>query len=158
MALGVSNICGSFFGTWPAFGSLGRSSVNDSAGTQSQMSVNAFLPVIPIHYVQGAITGTVILATNAFFLSYFYYLPKCVCDSIIVSAAIGLFKIDEIKMIWKLDAMRDLGLLAFTFFVTLFVSIEVGTLSSVGISLLLVVQHSTKVSLGVGVLMLLILR
>lgn len=38
VALGSANIIGSFFGAWPAFGSLGRSAVSDASGAKTQLA------------------------------------------------------------------------------------------------------------------------
>ncbi|KAJ3028069.1 UNVERIFIED_CONTAM: hypothetical protein HDU68_002520 [Siphonaria sp. JEL0065] len=135
VALGVANIVGSFFGGWPAFGSLGRSAVNDAAGGRSQIS--------------GFITCVVVLITTVYLLPLFYFLPKAVCSSIIVVAATKLIELHDIRFILQVRAWNDFGLLLLTFFTTLFVSIEVGTLISVGTSLLLVIKHTTKTRIAI---------
>ena len=38
VALGLANMGASMFGGFPCFGSLGRSAVNDAAGSKSQLS------------------------------------------------------------------------------------------------------------------------
>ena len=71
-----------------------------------------------------------------------------------VSAA-KLIEIEDVVFILRLRAWNDLALLCLTFFVyayfqafliysTIFVSIEVGTIISVGMSLLLVINHSSR--------------
>ncbi|KAI8840707.1 sulfate transporter family-domain-containing protein, partial [Chytriomyces cf. hyalinus JEL632] len=135
VALGVANIVGSLFGGWPAFGSLGRSAVNDAAGAKTQLA--------------GLVTGGVVLVTMLYLLPLFYYLPKAVCSSIIVVAAMKLIEWHDIEFILRVRAWNDLGLLLLTFGTTMFVSIEVGTLISVGTSLLLVVKHTTKTRIAV---------
>ncbi|KAJ3214202.1 Solute carrier 26 [Clydaea vesicula] len=62
VAFGVANIFGSIFGGWPAFGSLGRSAVNDASGAKTQLS--------------GLISGIFVLTTTLFLLPLFYYLPR----------------------------------------------------------------------------------
>ncbi|KAI8841154.1 sulfate transporter family-domain-containing protein [Chytriomyces cf. hyalinus JEL632] len=135
VALGFANIVGSLFGGWPAFGSLGRSAVNDAAGAKTQLA--------------GLVTGGVVLVTMLYLLPLFYYLPKAVCSSIIVVAAMKLIEWHDIEFILRVRAWNDLGLLLLTFGTTMFVSIEVGTLISVGTSLLLVVKHTTKTRIAV---------
>ncbi|KAH6599947.1 hypothetical protein BASA82_000735 [Batrachochytrium salamandrivorans] len=135
VAIGVGNIISSFFGGFPGFGSLGRSAVNDSAGAQTQ--------------VAGFITGVIVWCTSVWLLPYFEFLPKAVCSAIIVVAALKLVEIEDIEFILRLHAWGDLGLLLLTFCSTIFVSIEVGTLISVGVSLLLVVKHTTQTRLAI---------
>ncbi|KAI9366042.1 sulfate transporter family-domain-containing protein [Zopfochytrium polystomum] len=135
VAIGTANVLGSICGGWPAFGSLGRSAVNDASGAKTQ--------------VAGLITGIIILVTIIALLPLFYFLPKAVCSAIIVVAATKLIEIHDFLFIFRLGAWSDLGLLLLTFLSTLFISIEVGTLISVGTSLLLVVQHTTKTRIAI---------
>ncbi|KAJ1549350.1 Solute carrier 26, partial [Cladochytrium tenue] len=135
VAIGAANVFGSVFGGWPAFGSLGRSAVNDASGARTQ--------------VAGFVTGVIILVTIVALLPLFYFLPKAVCSAIIVVAATKLIELHDVVFILKLRAWNDLGLLLLTFLSTLLVSIEVGTLISVGTSLLLVVQHTTKTRIAI---------
>ncbi|KAJ3044275.1 Solute carrier 26 [Rhizophlyctis rosea] len=135
VAIGMSNIIGSLFGAYPAFGSLGRSAVNDTAGAKTQLS--------------GFLTGIFVICTTIWLLPFFEFLPKAVCSSIIVVAALKLVELEDVEFILKLRAWKDLGLLMVTFFTTIFVSIEAGTLLSVGISLLLVMKHTTKTRVAI---------
>lgn len=135
VAIGTANIISSFFGGYPAFGSLGRSAVNDASGAKTQLA--------------GGITGLIVLMVSLWFLPLFEFLPKSVCSSIIVVAAANLVELHDVWFIIQLRAWKDLGLLCLTFLSTLFISIESGTLISVAISLLLVVQHTTKTRLAI---------
>ena len=135
VAIGTANIISSFFGGYPAFGSLGRSAVNDASGAKSQLA--------------GGITGVIVFIVSLWFLPLFEFLPKSVCSSIIVAAAANLVELHDVWFIVRLCAWTDLGLLCLTFLSTVFISIESGTLISVGISLLLVVQHTTKTRLAI---------
>jgi MFS superfamily sulfate permease-like transporter len=131
VALGAGNSIIAFFGGFPAFGSLGRSAVNDSTGARTQMA--------------GFVAGFVVLATYLWLLPFFEYLPKAVCSAIIVVAAVKLMEFEDIVFMFHLRAWNDLALMLITFCSTIFISIEIGTLLSVGISLLLVVRHTTTV-------------
>jgi MFS superfamily sulfate permease-like transporter len=135
VALGTANVVGSCFGAWPAFGSLGRSAVNDAAGAKTQFA--------------GLVTGLIILVTIHFLLPLFYFLPKAVCSAIIVVAALKLIEWHDVGFILRLRAWNDLALLLLTFLTTIVVSIEVGTLISVGTSLLLVMKHTTKTRIAI---------
>ncbi|RKO86857.1 sulfate transporter family-domain-containing protein, partial [Blyttiomyces helicus] len=135
VALGLANIVASLFGAFPAFGSLGRSAVNDTAGAKTQLA--------------GLFTGSLVLCAAIWLLPYLEFLPKAVCSSIIVVAALKLLDFEEVHFILRLRAWKDVGLLLMTFLTTIFVSIESGTLLSVGVSLLLVVKHTTKTRLAI---------
>jgi MFS superfamily sulfate permease-like transporter len=86
-----------------------------------------------------------VFITYLWLLPLFTYLPKAVCSSIIVVAALKLIELDELFFIARLQAWTDMMLLSITFFSTIFISVETGTLISVGLSLLLVVKHTTTV-------------
>lgn len=135
VALGMGNIISSFTGAFPGFGSLGRSAVNDATGAKTQLS--------------GFVTATVVLCTIVWLLPYFEFLPTAVCSSIIVMAALKLIELEDLYFIFRLRAWKDLGLLLLTFFCTMFISVEAGTLISVGVSLLLVVKHTTTTRLAI---------
>jgi MFS superfamily sulfate permease-like transporter len=50
---------------------------------------------------------------------------------------------EDVHFMWKIRAWKDLFLMALTFFVTIFWSVEAGILISITLSLILVVKHST---------------
>ncbi|CAG8661407.1 15592_t:CDS:2, partial [Dentiscutata heterogama] len=127
----VVNLICSFFQGFPAYGGMARSSINDRAGAKTQFS--------------GLITCIFVLVCLFFLLPLFYYLPKSVLASIISFAALTLMHElpDDLHFMYKIRAWNDFGLLFLTFFITIFVSIEYGTLISVALSLVLVVKHTT---------------
>ena len=95
--------------------------------------------------MSGFITALVVLTTYLWLLPFFKFLPQAVCSSIIVVAALKLIEFEEIYFLIKIRAWGDIALLFLTFASTVFISIETGTLISVGTSLLLVVKHTTTV-------------
>ncbi|CAG8590868.1 10993_t:CDS:2 [Funneliformis mosseae] len=131
VALGTANLIGSFFQSFPAYGGMARSGINDRAGARTQLS--------------GFINAILVLLCLFFLLDAFYYLPKPVLASIVTVAAISL--LDELPhdlyFMYKIKAWKDYALLLLTFLSTIFISTEYGTLISVALSLLLVVKHST---------------
>ncbi|CAJ0768106.1 8031_t:CDS:2 [Entrophospora sp. SA101] len=131
VALGASNLIGSFFQCIPAYGGMARSRINDKAGAKTQLS--------------GLITATFVLFCLFFLLPLFYSLPKPVLASIVCVAAISLLHElpHDLIFMYKIKAWNDYALLLLTFFSTIFISTEYGTLISVGLSLVLVVKHST---------------
>ena len=69
-------------------GSLGRSAVNDSAGAKTQMA--------------GGITGLLVLIVSLWLLPFFEFLPKAVCSSIIVVAAVQLVDFHDVFFILRM--------------------------------------------------------
>ena len=129
VAYGCINVVGSFLNCFPTFSSIARTQVHDAAGAKTQLS--------------GLVTGLFILITILFILPIFYYLPKAVMASIVLVAAVGLLEFEDALFIWKIRAWKDLALMAFTFFITIFWSVESGTLISIAVSLVLVIKHSS---------------
>ncbi|KAI8639784.1 sulfate transporter family-domain-containing protein [Parasitella parasitica] len=131
VALGAANMVSGLFQGIPAFGSVARSKINDKAGARTQMAC--------------LIAGVVALFAIFFLLPYFYYLPKCVLSAIIFVAVLSLLGElpEDLHFIFKIGAWRDLGLLLVTFFATIVISLEFGTLLAVTLSLLLTIKETS---------------
>ncbi|CEP19242.1 hypothetical protein [Parasitella parasitica] len=131
VALGAANMVSGLFQGIPAFGSVARSKINDKAGARTQMAC--------------LIAGVVALFAIFFLLPYFYYLPKCVLSAIIFVAVLSLLGElpEDLHFIFRIGAWRDLGLLLVTFFATIVISLEFGTLLAVTLSLLLTIKETS---------------
>ncbi|CAG8631176.1 2165_t:CDS:2, partial [Acaulospora morrowiae] len=131
VALGAANLIGSLFQCFPAYGGMARSSINDRAGAKTQLS--------------GLISCSFVLLCLFFLLQLFHYLPKPVLAAVVCVAALTLLHElpHDLYFMYKIRAWNDYALLFLTFFTTIFVSTEYGTLISVALSLVLVVKHST---------------
>jgi SulP family sulfate permease len=128
LALGMANIGGAFFQSFPTTGGFSRTAVNDQNGAQTGMAsiISAFL----------------ISLTILFLTPLFYYLPQAILASVIMVAVFGLIDIKEIKYLWKTDR-ADLLMLIATFLGTLFINIEEGILIGVVLSLGYLVYRTT---------------
>ncbi|KIL62009.1 hypothetical protein M378DRAFT_81836, partial [Amanita muscaria Koide BX008] len=138
VALGVSNIAGSFIqGTLPAYGSITRTRISADIGARSQMST--------------LVCGTVVLLATFFLLPFLYYLPKCVLGSIICLIVYTLFAEvpHDVGYYWRMGAWVDFALMALTFTFSIIWSVEVGIVSSLIISLLMVVHRSSKTRMNI---------
>ncbi|KAI9005082.1 sulfate transporter family-domain-containing protein [Hyaloraphidium curvatum] len=135
VALGVSNTLSSFLGSWPAFGSLPRSGVADRAGAKTQ--------------IFAVVAAVVVLITALFFSPLLEYIPTAVLAGVIAVASVGLLELDEIGFMMRLGAWSDLALMALTFGATVILGIELGTLISVALSLLLVIRETTQIRLSI---------
>ncbi len=129
IAIGFSNIVGSFFQTYPATGGFARTAVNDQAGAKTPLS---------------SLIAALIIAISLLFLTpAFYYLPKAVLAAIIVVAAYGLLDFSMPKKLLSFN-LRDLIILNVTLFVTIFIGIKEGILFGVILSLVMLIYKSTK--------------
>lgn len=120
IAVGLSNIMGSFFNAFPVAGGLSRSAANNDAGARTTMS--------------GIITATLMLIALFALTSTFYYIPKSVLGTIIMASVISMLDIDIFK-----DALAkspsDFVVLIGTFLLTLGLGITIGLMGGVVISI-----------------------
>ncbi|SIS85283.1 sulfate permease, SulP family [Zobellia uliginosa] len=129
IALGSSNMLGSFFQSYVVTGSFSRSAINAQAGAKTPMAL--FFSAI------------VVAITLLFLTPLFYYLPNAVLASIIMVSVFGLIDIAYPKSLWEYRK-DELFVLVITFLVTLFAGISEGILIGVLLSLLLMVYKSSK--------------
>jgi SulP family sulfate permease len=120
MALGLANIVGSFFKSFPVTGGFSRTAVNDQAGAKTGLA--------------SLISAALIILTLLFFTSYFYYLPNSVLAAIIIVAVYGLIDFKEAKHLWHTDKM-DFGLFLAAVLGTLILGIEEGIILGVILSM-----------------------
>ncbi len=129
VALGMANLGAAFFSGFPVAGGFSRSAVNDKAGANTALS--------------SIITVGVILLTLAFFTHLFYYLPSAILGAVILVAIAGLVDLREPSVLWKKDP-ADFAMWLATFGATLVLGIEIGILSGMGLSLLMVIYKASN--------------
>ena len=129
IALGLSNVVGALFQSYPTTGGFSRTAVNDQAGANSTLS----------SFISAAIVGLTLL----FLTPLFYYLPNTVLAAIIMVAVFGLIDFHYPRTLWK-NRKDEFALLIFTFIITLTVGIKEGILFGVLLSLLLLVYRSSS--------------
>ena len=128
IALGSANIIGSFFQSYPTTGGFSRTAVNDQAGAKTG--------------VAALVTALSVAIILMFFTHWFYFLPKAVLASIIITAVINLV---DFKFAIRLYKKRkdEFVILVITFLATLFLGITEGILLGILISLLLLVYRAS---------------
>jgi sulfate permease, SulP family len=129
IALGLANIVGSSFQSYPTTGGFSRTAVNNQAGAKTTMAslISAFLIII----------------TLLFLTPLFYNLPKSILAAVIMVAVFGLIDYKEAISLWKSNR-TDFYLLMVTFISTLVFGIELGILIGVVLSLAMVIYKTTK--------------
>ena len=129
IALGLANLFGSFFQSYPSTGGFGRTAVNDQAGAKTGLAA--------------IISASLILITLLFLTPYFYNLPKAILASVIMVAVFGL--IDYKEAIHLLKSNRtDFSTLIVTFLATLILGVEMGIGVGVILSLAMVLFKTTN--------------
>ncbi|MFZ2282234.1 MAG: solute carrier family 26 protein [Lutibacter sp.] len=129
IALGLGNIVGSFFQTYPATGGFSRTAVNNQTGAKTPMAA--------------IISGSVIGLTLLFFTPVFYYLPEAVLAAIIVVAVFGLLDFKVPKQLLKYSK-RELVILNLTLLITATVGIKEGIFVGVILSLGMLIYTTAK--------------
>ncbi|KAL5569148.1 hypothetical protein UlMin_025723 [Ulmus minor] len=132
--LGVSNIFGSFFSSYPTTGSFSRSAVNHESGAKTGLA--------------GVVTGIIMGCALLFLTPVFEYIPQCALAAIVISAVMGLVDYDEAIFLWRVDK-KDFLLWTITSTTTLFFGIEIGVLVGVGVALAFVIHESANPHIAV---------
>lgn len=122
IGIGLGNLVGSFFKSFPTTAGFSRSAVNEAAGAQTG--------------VASLISILVIILSLLFLMPAFRYLPEALLGAIIFVAVLGLIDMKQARSIWKNDKY-DFAMLLASFAGTLILGIEWGI--GVGILLSLVV-------------------
>ena len=116
IAIGSSNMIGSFFHALPVSSSFSRSAAAEQSNVASAMA----------NYV----TAAVVLLTLLFLTEVFYYLPMSVLAAIIIVSAFGLIDIEELMFLFR--TKRSEGIVAiFTGIATLVIGIQEGIILGV---------------------------
>ncbi|HBI39900.1 MAG TPA: sodium-independent anion transporter [Tenacibaculum sp.] len=129
IALGLSNILGSFFKAYPSASSFSRSAIN--AESNGKTGVAAF------------VSSILVTLTLLYLTPVFYYLPKSILAAIIIVAVFNLINIKEARRLWRANNL-DFWLLVATFSSTLVFGIEYGILVGVGLSLILLIYRTSR--------------
>ena len=123
VALGVSNMMvGGVVGGFPVCGSFSRSAVNSSAGVKSQAG--------------GLITGFIVMLSLLVATSLFFYIPQASLAAVIITAVFSMIDLQTPLNYYRMGriAYADLLCLTVAFVGCLCISIEVGILMAVGLS------------------------
>jgi len=129
VALGTSNMVGSFFQAYPVTASFSRSAISNDVGGKTNLY--ALFSVI------------MVVVTLLFLTPLFYFLPNAVLASIIMVSVFGLIDFVYPRILWKFRK-DEFVVLILTFLITLIVGIKEGVLIGVLFSLLLMVYRTSK--------------
>ncbi len=129
IALGLSNVVGSLFQSYPSTSSFSRSAINEEAGGKT--GVSAIVSVL------------IVVLTLLFLTPVFYHLPKTILAAIIIVAVFNLINVKEAKRLWTANNL-DFWLLIATFLATIFFGIEYGILIGVSLSLVILIFRTSR--------------
>ena len=129
ISLGLSNIVGSLFKSFPVASSFSRSAINLESGAKTGMA--ALISVV------------MVTITLLFLTPLFYFLPKTILAAIIIVAVFGLVSFKEASFLWRANNL-DFWLMISTFIATLFFGIEYGISVGVGLSLVVLIFRTSR--------------
>ncbi|XP_050298009.1 sodium-independent sulfate anion transporter-like [Anthonomus grandis grandis] len=113
VAVGLCNIAGSFFGSYPVNASFSRAAVSSASGVRTPLS--------------GIYTGIMVMLAFTFLTPYFPYIPKATLAAVIICAVVFMVEVAITKMIWRINRL-DMIPFIITFICCLLMGIEVGIL------------------------------
>ncbi|ODV97924.1 hypothetical protein PACTADRAFT_36664 [Pachysolen tannophilus NRRL Y-2460] len=110
VAIGVTNLIGTFFNAYPATGSFSRSALKAKCGVKTPLA--------------GLFTGAVVLLAVYCFTKAFYYIPKAGLSAIIIHCVTDL--VSSYKQTWNIYRVSPIDALIFVagVFVSIFASID----------------------------------
>ena len=129
IALGLANVAGAFFRSFPTTGGFSRTAVNAESGARSQIA--------------GLISAVIIGLTLLLLTPVFYYLPSAILAAIVMVAVAGLLDWKEARFLWRVDR-RDFAMMMLTFAATLLLGIEIGILVGITAALIVVIHRSSR--------------
>ncbi|MDQ0252853.1 SulP family sulfate permease [Evansella vedderi] len=127
--IGLANIIGSFFSSYPITGSFTRSAVNYQSGAKTPLA--------------SIFTVVFLIITLLFFTQFFYYLPHATLSAIILVAVYKLVDFKEAKHLFKMKK-TDGWMLVVTFISTLIIGLELGILVGIIFSLITVLHRTAN--------------
>ncbi|KAI5788944.1 sulfate transporter family-domain-containing protein [Peziza echinospora] len=130
IAIGVTNIIGSFFGAYPATGSFSRTALKSKSGVRTPAA--------------GIITGILVLLALYALTGAFYYIPLAGLAAIIIHAVGDLMSHPrQVYIFWRVQPLEALIFLA-SVFITIFTNIENGIYLAIATSVALLLYRIAR--------------
>ncbi|XP_072501339.1 sodium-independent sulfate anion transporter isoform X2 [Notamacropus eugenii] len=142
LAIGLTNLLGSFVSSYPVTGSFGRTAVNAQTGVCTPAG--------------GLVTGFLVMLSLAYLTPLFYYIPKAALAAVIITAVGPLFDAKIFWMVWRVKRM-DLVPLCVTFLLC-FWEVQYGILAGILVSGILLLYHVARPQIQVSKGPVLVLR
>nr|XP_054599963.1 sodium-independent sulfate anion transporter [Nothobranchius furzeri]XP_054599964.1 sodium-independent sulfate anion transporter [Nothobranchius furzeri]XP_054599965.1 sodium-independent sulfate anion transporter [Nothobranchius furzeri]XP_054599966.1 sodium-independent sulfate anion transporter [Nothobranchius furzeri] len=118
LAIGVTNVMGSFVSAYPVTGSFGRTAVNSQTGVCTPAG--------------GIVTSVIVLLSLAFLMPAFYYIPKASLAAVIICAVAPMVDHRVVAKMWR---THKLDLLPFgVTFLLCFWEMQYGIMGGVTVS------------------------
>ncbi|XP_053154995.1 sodium-independent sulfate anion transporter [Hemicordylus capensis] len=115
LAMGFSNLLGSFASSYPVTGSFGRTAVNAQTGVRTPAG--------------GLVTGALVLLSLAYLTSLFYFIPKAALAAVIICAVAPMFDARIFRTLWQVKRLDQVPLCVT--FVLCFWEVQYGIMAGV---------------------------
>ncbi|XP_012226376.2 prestin isoform X1 [Linepithema humile] len=130
LAMGFSNVMGSFFSCMPISASLSRSLIQQTVGGRTQIA--------------SIVSCLMLLIILLWIGPFFELLPRCVLASIIVVALKGMFQqANQLVKFWKLSK-ADTVIWIVTFSIVTLINIDIGLLAGLLVSLAILLLQAIR--------------
>jgi len=129
VALGLCNVAGSFFQSFPVTGSFSRTAVNAASGVRTPLG--------------GVYTGLLVLLSLQFLLPYCAFIPKASLAAVIITAVIFSVEYHVVRPMWR-SKRSDVAVGFISFFICLFWELEYGILLGAFCQVLIVLYHTAR--------------
>lgn len=134
LAIGLTNIMGSFVSAYPVTGSFGRTAVNSQTGVCTPAG--------------GIVTSVIVLLSLAFLMPAFYYIPKASLAAIIICAVAPMVDYSVVAKLWR---VRKLDLVPFSVtFLLSFWEVQYGILGGIAVSGVMLLYNVARPTLKVS--------
>ncbi|XP_059804333.1 sodium-independent sulfate anion transporter isoform X2 [Hypanus sabinus] len=134
LAIGSTNILGSFVSSFPVTGSFGRTAVNSQTGVCSPAG--------------GIVTGIIVLLSLAFLTPLFFYVPKAALAAVIICAVSSVFDLRILVTLWRVNKLDLLPFLAS--FLGCFWEIQYGILAGIALSGIILLYNVARPEIKVA--------
>lgn len=131
IALGVANVVGGLFRSYPVSASFSRSAAFRESGAKTQVS---------------AIVSSVAILSVLLFLAplfMMYPLPKTLLSVVVIVSVMGLFKYSDMKLLARHNR-TEFWICMATFFATLLINVQAGLTLGVVLSILMLIYKTTN--------------
>ncbi|BFZ55559.1 hypothetical protein PYCC9005_002600 [Savitreella phatthalungensis] len=130
VSLGLCNIISSFFGSFPVTGSFSRTAVNRQSGSKSPLS--------------GLLCSVIVIISVEFVTPAFFWIPSSTLGVVIFLAVIQLIASPKVfYQLWRIS-FWDFVASQLALWLTIFYSVEVGILTAVGFSLVVMLWRIAR--------------
>ncbi|KAG5888756.1 hypothetical protein JTB14_021502 [Gonioctena quinquepunctata] len=134
IAVGMCNLVGSMFCSYPVNGSFSRAAVGAASGIRTPLA--------------GVYTASMVFLAFTLLTPYFPYIPKTTLAAVIICAVIFMVEVMIAPKIWKINKL-DLFPFLVTFIFSLFVAIEIGLLFGIVTDIIKVLYVTSRPEISV---------